>query len=889
MLDARRKCKARGHEAKIVIPLKSSTLNLVTSAASILEMVVKRSVCLFVALGYGSICPAAVFNLKVVTDASPDYSDLPSMVHSITAKWPTTEQKCWAMFYWNHIARRQTAPMMLHGMALTDPIRQFNDYGYTMCSTISGINCAIWDAMGLKPKYWDISNHTVPEVEYDGKWHMYDNSLSALYTLCDGKTLAGVADIGKTGACAASGGKSEPGHVAKYHCLMGTSTRGFLSGADTIRSLDEEYRCFNPNGLKYRSYFYDWDRGHRYILNVREGEVYTRHYRSLGKSAEYYVPNDGKDPEAANTRYHIRGNGIRSFKPPLTADSLKQSAHWMSNVTALAKGGVTPARAGEASEVIFKIEGANVITALRIRGGVLCNSAADMAKISVSTVNGLAWKDVWQNDKAGEAPIDLQLVEPVNGSYEVLVKVSLRATTKPEDAQLRNIEFETTTMLNSKTQPKLAFGKNTIYVGAGEQTESIVFWPDLQVDKYKPYAVEQKNIASAAKHPGYMGVMHAIKAKEPAYVVFQMDAPRDITRVNYGGRLYNRAPRSHIDFLHSFDAGKTWNRSYSLTNTDQPWDVIHYEAVETIPAGTRSVLFKYLLDGSEAGVGACSLYAVRMEVNHKAAGASYEPLQVTFNWSERQADYSLIERSHTELIQQLPHRYNINVGGADHPVVNWLRVNPQGAVSNGTPGYSDGKDVGGEKFVSRWVTYGKNLAEGKPYKVSVPSNTQWGAGDPDGTKLTDGIVGPPYPGGTAPMSALCWNKGEQPEITVDLGEVQKCGAFRIQLGAGYPWWDALKGQFQDKVELLTSVDQQNFRSHGFFNLNLRWKDLPANHIWPDEEVIAGHNFEMIPPQAVEARYARFKVTPARALTVSEVQVLDSIKYEPFDLQIALPE
>ena len=30
---------------------------------------------------------AELYNLRVVTDASPDYSDLPSMVHSITAKW----------------------------------------------------------------------------------------------------------------------------------------------------------------------------------------------------------------------------------------------------------------------------------------------------------------------------------------------------------------------------------------------------------------------------------------------------------------------------------------------------------------------------------------------------------------------------------------------------------------------------------------------------------------------------------------------------------------------------------------------------------------------------------------------------------------------------------
>src|SRR4026209_73661 len=109
-----------------------------------------------------SISFASVYNLKIVTDASPDYSDLPSLVHSTTSKWKTPEEKCWAMFYWNHIARRQTAPMNLHGMALTDPIRQFNDYGYTMCSTISGMNCSIWDAMGLKPKYWDIRNHTDP-------------------------------------------------------------------------------------------------------------------------------------------------------------------------------------------------------------------------------------------------------------------------------------------------------------------------------------------------------------------------------------------------------------------------------------------------------------------------------------------------------------------------------------------------------------------------------------------------------------------------------------------------------------------------------------------------------------------------------------------------------
>src|SRR5258706_5379348 len=478
------------------------------------------SVCGAIAIAGCSLCPAAVYNLKIVSDASPDYSDMQSMIQSTTSKWKTPEEKCWAIFYWNHIARRQTAPMVLHGLALTDPIRQFNDYGYTMCSTISGINCSIWDAMGLRAKYWDISNHTVPEVEYDGAWHMYDNSMSALYTLCDGKTLAGVGDIGKPGACAVSGGKTEPGPVANYHCLMGTSPRGFLTGADTIRGLDEEYRCFNLNGLKYRSYFYDWDRGHRYILNLRENETYTRYYHSLDKSPGYYVPNGGKDPEAANTRYHLRGNGVWTFKPNLRKNALQSSFHSFSNLTALEAGGLVPQRSGQQADIVFKIEGANVITELKLRGTVFRQAERDSARIAVSTINGLAWKDVWRSDRLGEQPVELQLLDEVNGAYELLVKVSLFARDQPADVQLRDIGFETTTMLNSKTQPKLNLGKNTIYVGAGEQSESIVLWPDLQGDKYKPYFAAESNIKMGPKQPGHIGAMHAFKAKKPPHIIF---------------------------------------------------------------------------------------------------------------------------------------------------------------------------------------------------------------------------------------------------------------------------------------------------------------------------------------------------------------------------------
>ena len=273
--------------------------------------------------------------------------------------------------------------------------------------------------------------------------------------------------------------------------------------------------------------------------------------------------------------------------------------------------------------------------------------------------------------------------------------------------------------------------------------------------------------------------------------------------------------------------------------------MIHYESVEVVPPGTRSVWLKYRLQSSAAGPDACSLYAVRMEANHQPppspspigwerAGVRaprsgpQQPisnsLEITFTWSERQADYSLVERSHTEVVTRLPHRYFISVGGADHPVMNSLRIATRAEDEAVKTGYSDDRDVGGERFVPRWVTYGKNLAQGKPYTVTVPSTTQWGAGDPGGRRLTDGIAGPPYPGGTAPGFAACWNQGQNPEITVDLGRAERCGAFRIQVGAGWPWWDALKGEIEDQVNVLTSVDGASYENQGRFNFDFRLRN-----------------------------------------------------------------
>src|SRR5262249_37715445 len=97
-----------------------------------------------------------------------------------------------------------------------------------------------------------------------------------------------------------------------------------------------------------------------------------------------------------------------------------------------------------------------------------------------------------------------------------------------------------------------------------------------------------------------------------------------------------------------------------------------------------------------------------------------------------------------------------------------------------------------------------------------------------------------------------------------------------------------KGQVKDQCEVLVSNDGKDFKSVGKFDFNLRWKDLPVNFMYPDEETLAAYNHLLMAKEPVEARYVKFAVKSARKLVVTEVQVLDGVKSEPFDLRIALP-
>jgi hypothetical protein len=133
-----------------------------------------------------------------------------------------------------------------------------------------------------------------------------------------------------------------------------------------------------------------------------------------------------------------------------------------------------------------------------------------------------------------------------------------------------------------------------------------------------------------------------------------------------------------------------------------------------------------------------------------------------------------------------------------------------------------------------------------------------------------------------------WQPNANPVITLDLGTNSTCASFGMNLH-GYPWWDALKGQVRDQVEVLTSLDGKEYRSQGFLKLNLWWKEIPVNYMWTDEETMTSGTFRLVPDRPITARFVQYRVSNKRIFDCAGLEVLDSIQNAPYDLRIALPD
>src|SRR5215211_2416219 len=138
-----------------------------------------------------------VCHVKVLSDKVPDVSSLDAWKRSFLKDGMSDREKALAAWRTVVMFQHQDAPpveFLQHEQTVLDPIKMFNVYGYGFCSQASAHVAALARRAGLKARGWGINAHSVPEVYYDGAWHLLDASLINYFPKPDGD-LASVEEI----------------------------------------------------------------------------------------------------------------------------------------------------------------------------------------------------------------------------------------------------------------------------------------------------------------------------------------------------------------------------------------------------------------------------------------------------------------------------------------------------------------------------------------------------------------------------------------------------------------------------------------------------------------------------------------------------------------------
>ncbi len=137
-----------------------------------------------------------VSHIKVLSDKVADVSSLEAWKKSFIKDGMSPQQKAIAIWRSNVALVYQDAPPIefLHEGCVHDAIKDFNVYGYGMCCCASARVEQLARYLGMPARGHAINSHSVPEVFWDGRWHLLDASLVNYFNRADG-SITSVADV----------------------------------------------------------------------------------------------------------------------------------------------------------------------------------------------------------------------------------------------------------------------------------------------------------------------------------------------------------------------------------------------------------------------------------------------------------------------------------------------------------------------------------------------------------------------------------------------------------------------------------------------------------------------------------------------------------------------
>ena len=596
--------------------------------------------------------PGVVSHIKVLSDKVPDVANLDAWRKAFIKEGMSDQEKALAVWRSTVMFQHQDAPPLeyLHNeQVVQDPIKIFNVYGYSFCSVTScDIECLARYA-GLKARGWGINAHSVPEVFWDGKWHMLDASLINYFPNTDG-TIAGVEEImaairewydkhpeykGKGAKLMDfqrqggwTGWKKGPELLARspfydVHGWLPAKTHGWYS---TMQEYDG-----TANGSRLGKpflYEYGYSQGYQVNIQLRPGERLVRTWsnrglhvnmsernapgcltRQTGKEALVYTPKYG---DLAPGRL---GNGTLEYDVPVKGGAYRSAVLMADN---LDDEVVRVRDPGRPATLVLRMPSSYVY----LTGTLTFTPAVGpggAVVVSFSDNNGLDWKELARVTSLGRQRLDLSPL--VLRRYDYRLKFDFHGAGTELDALRISHDIQH----SQRPLPALTQGDNTITFGAGPPEGTVT------LEGATTFANKSKQLVYTAFHPdvhGFEPKRLMIDKTGKGVLTFPVTTPGDMVRLRFGAHYFAYAARDGLDYQVSFDAGKTWNTAGRAPGPTRGH--CEYVVFADVPAGTRQALVRYTGTGP-TGTG---IFNFRIDADYREPMGGFRPVRVTYAWEE---------------------------------------------------------------------------------------------------------------------------------------------------------------------------------------------------------------------------------------------------------------
>jgi hypothetical protein len=576
-----------------------------------------------------------VCHVKVVSDKVPDMTNLETWKKAYIKDGMTDAQK--AMTVWKTVRtfQHQEAPpneYLQNETAVQDPFKIFNVYGYSLCSIAScDIECLARYA-GLKARGRIINSHSVPEIFYDGEWHLLDASLLTYFPKADGK----LASVDEIMAGVKDWYEKNPGYKKNGDKLMKFMTGGGWRKGPEVLSRTP---CYDENGWfeaathgwystmqEYDGsangiYEYGYSQGYEVNIRLRQGERLTRNWSNkglhvnmngggdvpgcmtmkTGQDSLRYTPKDG---DLAPGRV---GNGTLEYDMPVATTAYRGGALLIEN---LEEGRARVKDGSKPGVLVLRMPTSYVYLTGKLRF-----TAAGAVTVWFSDNNGMDWKQVAAATSPGPQEVDLSPL--VLRRYDYRLKFEL----KGPGAGLDALRIEHDIQNSQRALPALGAGKNTLTFSAGPAESTVTVEGSVNAD------AKGKNVHYMDFHPEANG-MEGAWFQGKGDITFPVSTPGDLTRLRFGTQFRARDARDGIEYQVSLDGGKTWKPAGRAAGPT-PGDC-QYVTFGDVPPGTREAKVRF----SGTSRNATGFLNFRIDADYKEPAGGFRPVKVTYRWEE---------------------------------------------------------------------------------------------------------------------------------------------------------------------------------------------------------------------------------------------------------------